>query len=341
MVGMAALQGPHQVAQKSSSTTLPLSEASETLLPSRLVRLKLGAASPTFTASCGGGAAAPPSMMKPGISGSAFVKPSGTFGVKTAASIVGFTFRPSTVMVGPGPPPPMTMPSSASAGRPSMLSEVVCCRGRPSARAMAKVSVAVTMGVVSAAWAAGATTGFLLSSPSFSRAITTVPIPSCIWRTTLITSQSSPSICLAPTSVIEIGSASPPLTPPDSRKTGSHSGYMRMAIIASIACSAPPSLKVFRAPSMRSTRPSWITSRDSLFGPSSRSTRMESDGIGGSPPAGASAGALASSKRTVNRVLPSMPAGTMGFAFGSSETIVSSAVNTNDFAAFVAATALS
>src|SRR4051812_38535005 len=58
--GISILQGPHQVAQKSSSTTLPFSEASLTSLPSTSLSVKLrlaGLASAAHFDVAGGGAA--------------------------------------------------------------------------------------------------------------------------------------------------------------------------------------------------------------------------------------------------------------------------------------------
>jgi len=45
-LGISMRHGPHQVAQKSSSTILPLNEVNSTWLPSRLGSLKLGAVLP-------------------------------------------------------------------------------------------------------------------------------------------------------------------------------------------------------------------------------------------------------------------------------------------------------
>jgi hypothetical protein len=57
--GISILQGPHQVAQKSSSTTLPLSDASFTSLPSTSFSVKFRFAGFAFAAhAVVGGAAA-------------------------------------------------------------------------------------------------------------------------------------------------------------------------------------------------------------------------------------------------------------------------------------------
>src|ERR1044071_7473690 len=55
--GISILQGPHQVAQKSSSTTLPLSAASFTSLPSTSLRVKFMFAGLAFAAQAAVGGA--------------------------------------------------------------------------------------------------------------------------------------------------------------------------------------------------------------------------------------------------------------------------------------------
>src|SRR5687767_13983307 len=54
--GRALRQGVHQVAQKSSSTTLPLKPSRVRVLPSRVLRVKAGARSPLRRPVCGSGA---------------------------------------------------------------------------------------------------------------------------------------------------------------------------------------------------------------------------------------------------------------------------------------------
>src|SRR3954447_5779828 len=56
--GISILQGPHQVAQKSSSTTLPLSDASFTSLPSTSLSTKFMLAGLAFAAQAVVGGAA-------------------------------------------------------------------------------------------------------------------------------------------------------------------------------------------------------------------------------------------------------------------------------------------
>src|SRR6185312_15987834 len=58
--GISTIQGGHQLAQKSTSTSLPRQAASETGLPSKPVRVKAGAAAPGDS-----GAARAPSQTRP------------------------------------------------------------------------------------------------------------------------------------------------------------------------------------------------------------------------------------------------------------------------------------